>query len=49
MSDPDSNYIPEGWNPELQRFVRDDKDDLEVVACFVFESLPIHENEEADS
>jgi len=48
MAEPEEDYVPEGWDPELQRFVRDDGAADPVVTCFVFENNPIYENEESE-
>lgn len=48
MSDVSPEFVPEGWDANLQRFVRDDGAENPIVECFVFESAPIFDNEEAD-
>jgi hypothetical protein len=45
MSD---TYVPEGWDPDVQRFIRDDDAEDNIVSCFVIENVPVDMEEESE-
>lgn len=45
MSD---TYVPDGWDPNVQRFIRDDDAEDNIVSCFVIENVPVEIEEEPE-
>jgi len=45
MSD---TYVPEGWDHDVQRFIRDDEAEDNIVSCFVIENIPVDMEEESE-